>query len=67
MIIFLQQHMRPRPRYEVRSLLVAWNVALAAFSAVGAARTLPEFLWALQNGVYYSVCDPKLVQGDPSG
>ena len=59
MIMFLQQWMRFRPRYEVRSLLVVWNVALAAFSLVGVVRTLPEFARALQTGIYFSVCDPR--------
>ena len=61
MIVFMQWYMRSRPRYEVRSLLVVWNVALASFSIIGAARTLPEFVLSLQHGIYYSVCDPRLV------
>ena len=61
MIVFMQWYMRSRPRYEVRTLLVVWNVALATFSIIGAARTLPEFVLSLQHGIYYSVCDPRLV------
>lgn len=62
MIMFLQHLMRFRPRYEVRSLLAAWNVALATFSLIGVVRTLPEFMRALQNGIYFSVCDPREVE-----
>ena len=61
MIVFMQWYMRSRPRYEVRALLVVWNVALASFSILGAARTLPEFVLSLQHGIYYSVCDPRFV------
>ena len=63
MIVFMQWYMRSRPRYEVRTLLVVWNVALATFSIIGAARTLPEFVLSLQHGIYYSVCDPRFVRG----
>ena len=59
MIVFLQWYMHSRPRYEVRSLLVVWNGTLATFSIIGAARTLPEFVLSLQNGIYYSVCDNR--------
>lgn len=64
MIVFMQWYMRSRPRYEVRSLLVVWNVALASFSIIGAARTLPEFVLSLQHGIYYSVCDPSFITND---
>jgi len=64
MIVFMQWYMRSRPRYEVRALLVVWNVALASFSITGAARTLPGFVLSLQHGIYYSVCDPSFITND---
>jgi elongation of very long chain fatty acids protein 6 len=56
--------MRSRPRYELRVLLILWNVCLAVFSIVGAIRSFPEFYNALsERGVVYSVCDGSYAYG----
>jgi hypothetical protein len=55
-----QAFMASRPRFEMRGPLVVWNVFLALFSIMGAARTLPELAHVLStHGVYHSVCIPR--------
>lgn len=44
---------------------MVWNSALAAFSIMGACRTLPEFYHVLRNhGLYHSICVPRWVMLD---
>lgn len=43
--------------FSLKSLLLAWNISLAALSIVMFCRTLPEFMHTLNNyGIYNSVC-----------
>jgi hypothetical protein len=57
-----QWYMSTRPRFEMRTSLTMWNVFLALFSIMGAARTLPEFIHVIRtSGIYYSVCIPRYV------
>ncbi|CAL4144704.1 unnamed protein product [Meganyctiphanes norvegica] len=52
-----QRVMRDRPRYELRKVLVVWNIILAIFSTMGALRMTPEMIHMLQNfGFSFSVC-----------
>ncbi|GBP93478.1 hypothetical protein EVAR_69725_1 [Eumeta japonica] len=47
-------------RFELKHTLMVWNSCLAAFSIMGACRTLPEFIHVLRNyGVYHSICVPR--------
>ncbi|CAG0879846.1 unnamed protein product [Cyprideis torosa] len=64
--IFLgKHHMSTRPRFELRGPLVTWNICLALFSIFGAARTLPELLYALKTyGFYHSVCIPSFIENN---
>nr|UZZ64682.1 fatty acid elongase elovl6 [Platychelipus littoralis] len=65
LIIVGQQYMAARPRFEIRNCLTAWNIFLALFSIMGAARTLPEFLHVLKtHGIYHSVCIPSFIESD---
>ena len=51
--------MTKRPRFELRTPLVIWNLTLAVFSALGALRTIPEIIFVLQHHDFYaSVCVP---------
>ncbi|GLV38799.1 baldspot [Carabus blaptoides fortunei] len=60
-----QYLMQSRPRFELRGVLSAWNTALAAFSIMGACRTVPEFLHTLTHyGLYHSVCVPSFIEQD---
>ena len=62
LLTVVRQLMRERPRFELRSTMVAWNVFLAMFSMMGAARTLPELIHVFGNhGVYASTCVPRWV------
>ncbi|XP_044751766.1 elongation of very long chain fatty acids protein 6-like [Coccinella septempunctata] len=65
-LIFGGQYlMQNRPRFELRGVLVVWNSLLAAFSIIGACRTLPEFLHIITNyGLYHSVCTPSFIELD---
>ncbi len=66
LLIVVGQHlMASRPRFEMRPLLVAWNVFLATFSLMGAARTLPELLHVTtRQGIYQSVCERDFIEHD---
>jgi len=60
-----QAYMANRPAYDLRGLLTIWNMFLAAFSIMGAARTLPEFLHVLStHGFHYSLCIPSFIERD---
>ncbi|XP_013201134.1 elongation of very long chain fatty acids protein 6 [Amyelois transitella] len=60
-----QYYMQNRPRFELRRTLIVWNCMLAAFSIMGACRTLPEFIHVLRNhGIYHSICVPSFIEQD---
>lgn len=45
-VIFgIQRYMRDRPRYELRKLLVTWNILLAVFSGFAMVRLVPELFY----------------------
>lgn len=46
-IVLLKNFMKNRPALEMRSVLIAWNIALAIFSILGTIRCLPEFVHVL--------------------
>lgn len=56
--IHLVQHwMRCREKYDLRRVLVMWNIFLAVFSTLGALRTVPEMIHLLYNyGLGFTVC-----------
>jgi len=58
LIIFgLKRYMENRIEYKLKSVLVLWNAGLAIFSILGALRTLPEFIYTInEKGFRYSVC-----------
>lgn len=66
LVIFTgQQLMANRPRYELRGPLICWNIMLAAFSIIGACRTIPELVYVTRNfGLYHSVCVPSYIEDD---
>lgn len=54
--------MAKRKPFKLTGLLFVWNLALATFSIMGAARALPELTYALRNfGFRYSVCDVSVM------
>lgn len=58
-----QAYMQSRPRFELRRILAAWNVFLAAFSIFGLCRTLPELAHVLTEfGFTHSVCNPSFIE-----
>jgi hypothetical protein len=64
MVFLGGRYMSSRARYELRKPLIAWNVALAAFSIVGTIRVWPEFIEAIfGHGLVYSVCDSSVYYG----
>nr|XP_002739877.1 PREDICTED: elongation of very long chain fatty acids protein 6-like [Saccoglossus kowalevskii] len=57
-IFTIQRYMRDRPKFHLRRPLVAWNLALAIFSIIGAVRsTTMLYLIVKEDGLYRSVCD----------
>ena len=58
LIIFgLKLFMKERQEYKLKSVLILWNASLAIFSILGALRTLPEFIYTInEKGFKYSVC-----------
>lgn len=58
-----QAYMSTRPAFRLKTFLVVWNSLLAAFSILGAIRTLPEMLHVLHKfGFHHSVCNPSYVE-----
>lgn len=58
-----QRWMENRPRFELRTPLVCWNVFLAVFSILGCCRTYPEFFEALRvHGFDFSVCNARYTE-----
>ena len=56
--------MKNRPRYELRTPLILWNLMLATFSIFGAIRAWPEFYNSIFNrGIVYSVCSDNYGYG----
>jgi len=66
LLVFGGQHyMASRPPFKLRGALTVWNIFLAIFSIIGAARTLPEFLHTLsKHGLYSSFCSPSFIEQD---
>lgn len=59
-----KMYMKDRPKYELRSFLIVWNIFLAVFSITGTIRVWPEFIQSLtRNGLSYSVCDNSYAYG----
>merc|ERR1712055_1219947 len=57
--------MADRSPFQLRGLLTAWNIFLAVFSIMGAARTLPEFIYTISTqGFYHSLCIPSFIEQD---
>jgi len=56
-IVSGQHYMKPRPKFELRKTLALWNFFLAAFSIIGATRTVPELIHVLRTfGLHHSCC-----------
>ena len=56
--------MKEKERFEIRVLLVLWSAGLAAFSILGALRTLPEMVYVIrEHGWEYSMCSPSYFAG----
>lgn len=63
-IPILQNFMKNRPRFELRSTLILWNLFLAIFSIIGFMRVCPEFIFSLtEHGFEYTVCNNSFVDG----
>lgn len=60
-----QALMSNRKPFELRGLLTCWNISLAIFSIMGAARTLPEFIHTFSTqGFYHSLCISSFIERD---
>jgi len=65
MVVGGQAYMADRSPFQLRGLLTAWNIFLAVFSLMGAARTLPEFIYTISTqGFYHSLCIPSFIEQD---
>lgn len=60
-VFYLPQHLRHRAAFRLRAPFAAWNLVLAVFSLLGAARTVPHLARAVQrDGFRSTVCrDPR--------
>ncbi|XP_065215359.1 very long chain fatty acid elongase 6-like [Planococcus citri] len=57
MIIFSIKYLMTNSKpYSLSKLLLIWNTALAIFSITAFIRTVPEFVFSLNQGTYYAVC-----------
>lgn len=57
LVFGIQRLMRDRTGFQLKKLLIAWNIVLATFSLVGFVRTVPELFTALTKyGLHHSVC-----------
>jgi len=57
--------MENRPAFVLRGPLTLWNIFLAIFSIMGAARTIPELVHTLNHyGFYHSLCSPSFIDQD---
>lgn len=57
LVFYGRRYMENRHKYDLRRVLIAWNITLAMFSIIGTLRVLPEFIYVLQKfGVEHSVC-----------
>lgn len=65
LIVGGQAWMSKRQPFELRGLLTCWNILLAIFSIMGAARTLPEFIHTFSTqGFYHSLCISSFIERD---
>ena len=49
--------MKSREKYDMRNLLISWNISLAIFSILGTIRIVPEFIYILKTkGIDHSIC-----------
>lgn len=56
--------MDQRPGFRMRGILFAWNSLLAAFSIIGAIRTVPDLLFVLKNhGLNHAICQKVDLNG----
>lgn len=56
--------MRSRNPFVLDQVLFWWNLGLATFSTLGAARMIPELFWAVSsNSFTYSICTASYAQG----
>jgi len=63
-IFSIKYYMQNRPRFELRSFLIVWNIFLAVFSIAGTIRVWPEFTHTItKHGIVHSVCDNSYAYG----
>jgi elongation of very long chain fatty acids protein 6 len=61
-IYFGQKLMANREPIKARKALILWNIGLASFSIIGFTRVFPEFLYAINKGFHYSVCNNSYIK-----
>lgn len=55
-IKYLMANSKP---FSLTKLLLIWNSMLAVFSIATFVRTVPEFAYSYNQGIYHSVCVPR--------
>ena len=60
-LVVLSKWMQNRKRFELKGLLVLWNLGLAVFSVFGTLRLAPELvrIVSVENGYHDSICDTR--------
>lgn len=57
-------YMKSRPKYELRTALIAWNFVLAVFSLMGSIRVWPEFISTFRTkGLIHTMCSSDYTHG----
>ena len=58
LIFSARKYMENRAKFELRRQLIAWNFLLSIFSAFGAIRVWPEFIYVVrEKGLEFSFCN----------
>jgi elongation of very long chain fatty acids protein 6 len=64
LIFSIKYYMKDRERYELKYLLVMWNIILSIFSITGAYKTIPHFINKLTNhGFIHTLCNDDFIYG----
>ena len=64
LIFSARRYMENRPKFELRRQLIAWNFLLSIFSAFGAIRVWPEFIYVIRlKGIEFSFCNHDWAYG----
>lgn len=64
-IVFVgREYMKNKEKYNLKGLLITWNLLLTVFSTIGTIRVWPEFIHELKyHGLYHTICNKSFAYG----